>query len=156
MRIILTSKQTLVQCSLCAVLMLGLLPAAPAADDYKISQLEQAVRTLQRQVQEQSRQIDSLRRQLDQPAVLPPAHPAPVPGATPGGVWLDISRWRQLRNGLSEMEVIAALGPPTSMRTQQGERVLLYAMEIGTAGFLSGSVTLRDRLVVAVQIPMLR
>ena len=35
-------------------------------------------------------------------------------------------------------------------------RLLLYAMEIGSSGFLDGSVTLRDRMVVDVQKPVLR
>jgi hypothetical protein len=40
---------------------------------------------------------------------------------------------------------------------QDGEtRVLLYAMEIGSTGFLGGSVELRDRKVSAVLKPVLR
>jgi hypothetical protein len=57
---------------------------------------------------------------------------------------------------MSELEVIGLLGPPTSMRTTDSGRVLLYAMEIGASGFLSGRVTLRDRVVQEVQSPVLR
>ena len=57
---------------------------------------------------------------------------------------------------MSELEVIGALGPPTSMRTQGNERVLLYAIEIGSSGFLGGSVTLRDRVVSEVRQPVLQ
>jgi hypothetical protein len=57
---------------------------------------------------------------------------------------------------MTELEVIGLLGPPTSMRAQSDERVLLYALEIGTSGFLGGSVTLRDRSVTEVQKPVLR
>jgi hypothetical protein len=42
------------------------------------------------------------------------------------------------------------------MRTEGGQRVLLYALEIGSSGFLGGSVTLRDQVVVAIQKPVLR
>ena len=35
-------------------------------------------------------------------------------------------------------------------------RILLYAMEIGATGFLSGSVTFRDREVAAVEMPVLK
>jgi hypothetical protein len=42
------------------------------------------------------------------------------------------------------------------MRERDGERVLLYAMEIGSSGFLSGSVTLRNRVVLRLQKPELR
>jgi hypothetical protein len=57
---------------------------------------------------------------------------------------------------MSELEVISLLGPPTSMRTTDGQRVLLYAMEIGASGFLSGRVNMRDRVVLEVQSPVLR
>ena len=56
---------------------------------------------------------------------------------------------------MSELEVIDLLGAPTSMRAEGDARVLLYAMEIGSSGFLRGSVTLRDRAVVEVQQPTL-
>jgi hypothetical protein len=65
-------------------------------------------------------------------------------------------RWQGLRTGMSELEVIAALGPPTSMRGQGNERVLFYALEIGNSGFLAGSVTLRDRVVAAIETPTLK
>jgi hypothetical protein len=42
------------------------------------------------------------------------------------------------------------------MRANDGEHVLLYAMEIGASGFLGGSVTQRDRSVRQVQTPQLR
>ena len=57
---------------------------------------------------------------------------------------------------MNELEVLALLGPPTSMRMEQGTRVLLYAMEIGKSGYLGGSVRLRDRSVVAVLPPSLQ
>ena len=57
---------------------------------------------------------------------------------------------------MSELEVIGILGPPTSMRQEGEARVLLYAMEIGSAGFLGGSVELRDRAVSEVHKPALK
>ena len=57
---------------------------------------------------------------------------------------------------MDELSVIGALGPPTSMREENGARVLLYAMEIGSSGFLGGSVSLRDRKVVEIQKPALK
>lgn len=57
---------------------------------------------------------------------------------------------------MSELEVIGTLGPPTSMRDEGGARVLLYAMEIGSTGYLGGSVTLRDRAVSEVRQPVLQ
>lgn len=126
-----------------------------AADDLTVAQLEQDVRELQRQVQMLSRQIDAQRMQ----AALPGSgstqrSSTPVIGVTPA--WIDAARWQKLTTGMSELEVIATLGPPTSMRTEEGQRVLLYALEIGSSGFLSGSVTLRDRAVVRIQKPALQ
>lgn len=144
-----------------AVLLLGAPIAAIAADDLKIQQLEQDVRDLQRQVQAQSQQIEELRRLLNRP----PDQPRPAPVANPGvpqlasgkgGAWVDASKWQQVKPGMSELEVLGLLGPPVSMRDEDGERVMLYAMEIGSSGFLSGSVTLRDRVVLRLQRPELR
>ena len=71
--------------------------------------------------------------------------------------WLDAANWKRVRVGMSELEAINILGAPTSLRGESsGARTLMYAMEIGSSGFLSGSVELRDRKVVSVQLPALR
>jgi len=124
------------------------------ADDQRVSFLEQEVRNLQRQMQSLTWQVDQLRTPTSPPATLPPAVRAPVSGALPR--WVDASKWRQLRRGMSELDVIASLGPPTSMRDEEGGRTLLYAMEIGDNGFLGGSVKMRDRAVVEVHQPVLQ
>ena len=131
--------------------------AAAAADDLKVSQLEQDVRNLQRQVQAQAQLLEELRMRLvSRPEqALPPAPMQPAAAAA-GTHWVDASRWQQLRTNMSELAVIRLLGPPTAMRSLDGARLLLYAMEIGTSGFLSGSVTLRDRVVVAIEKPVLK
>ena len=137
-----------------AMAILMLLPlAATASDQQRISFLEQEVRNLQRQVQALSRQLDELRMRPESPPgrIAAPQAVAPASGAAR---WLDAGRWRQLRRGMNELEVIQLLGPPTSMREEAGARVLLYALEIGAAGFLGGSVILRDRLVSEVQQPI--
>jgi len=136
----------------CIVLLM--LPfAAVAADDGRVSFLEQEVRNLHRQVDALSRQVDQLRTRPER--IKPPvnASETAAPSATD---WIDAGKWKRLRPGMSELEVVAILGAPTSMREQQGGRVLLYALEIGTAGFLGGSVTLRDRVVAEVRPPFLQ
>jgi hypothetical protein len=151
---------------LAAMLFAGALPAI-AQDNLHLSRLEQEVRQLQREVSMLSQLVNQLRAQMDRPAI--PAQPpplAPLPGtagATPpppavaaNTQWLNAQRWQRLRSGMSELEVIGELGPPTSMRGQDNERVLHYALEIGSSGFLAGSVTLRERAVVAIEKPMLR
>jgi outer membrane murein-binding lipoprotein Lpp len=145
----------MIRMALMAVLM-GASMGAVAADDLKVSQLEQDVRELQRQVQALSRQIEMQRAQST-PApqmVRPKTSSAAGSGETPA--WVDAARWQKLQPGMSELEVVTTLGPPTSMRVEGGQRILLYALEIGSSGFLGGSVTLRDRAVINVQKPVLQ
>lgn len=124
-------------------------------DDYnRIIRLEQDVRDLERQVGTLQREVGELRRRTG----VGPLKPS---GVKPEGVgasdaWVDAKKWQRLEIGASEMDVIELLGPPTSMRVEDGSRVLLYAMEVGSSGFLSGSVTLTDREVVAIELPVLK
>ncbi len=80
------------------------------------------------------------------------AHPAPAPSSD---AWIDAAKWKKVRVGMSELEVVGLLGAPTSMREVDGARVLFYALEIGASGFLGGSVKLRDRVVSEVLTPAL-
>lgn len=137
------------------LLALSLLPvAAHSADDGRVRYLEQEVRNLQRQVNELSRRIDGLSR----PALPSAGSPVREPRAQAAlsDRWVDAGKWNQLRTGLGEIDVIRLLGPPTSMRDTPDGRVLFYALEIGSSGFLGGSVTLRDRVVTRVQKPVLQ
>jgi hypothetical protein len=140
------------------ILLLLCVPAmALAADDARVTRLEQDVRTLRTELQNLSRQIEQLRLQNTRPEVdgrpPPPALALDTPTAP---AWLDAAKWQRLRPGMSELEVISALGPPSSIREQAGTRELLYAMEIGTSAFLAGSVRLRNRSVVEVRVPALK
>jgi outer membrane murein-binding lipoprotein Lpp len=146
------------------ILLLCIAPvAADAADDIKISQLEQDVRNLQRELGRMSQQLEQLRSQLTalgdrvpRPLPVMPGQPSADPAPAGAALWLDASRWQQVKVGMSELQVIGLLGSPASMRVADQERVLLYAMEIGGSGFLGGSVTLRDRAVVNVKTPVLQ
>jgi hypothetical protein len=129
--------------------------AAGAADSIEISRVQQDIRDLKRDVETLTRRMDELRVQLGRPGDAPGrAMAPPVQGGTM--TWVDAAKWRQVKAGMSELEVIAMLGAPTSMRAQGADRVLLYAMEIGTTGFLAGSVTLREKVVAEIQTPALR
>lgn len=146
------------------LLMLLAVPAiATAQDSLMVSRLEQDVRQLQGQVATLTQLVNQLRMRADNPSVQPPgpmppriAVPVPQQRADDVPRWVSASRWRALANGMNELEVIESLGPPTSTRINGDDRVLLYALEIGPASFLSGSVTLRERTVVAVETPVLK
>ena len=133
---------------------------AMAADDdtYRLMKVEQDVRNLERQVQTLSRQVDDLKQQLLRAGERgsPATRSSSASAATSSTAWLEAARWDRVRTGMSELEVIDVLGPPTSMRQEGDLRVLLYAMEIGSTGFLGGSVEVRDRAVTAVNKPTLK
>ena len=143
---------------LALLLLLG--QSALAQDDatYRIMKLEQDVRNLERQVQTLSRQLDEQRQQLsrsgDRSALA--GRSSHEPAVESSTAWLEAPRWDRVKTGMSELEVIGVLGPPTSMREENGTRVLLYAMEFGSSGFLGGSVEFRDRKVSAVNKPVLK
>jgi hypothetical protein len=138
---------------LCFVAVL-IAPMSSAADDARVVRLEQDVRTLQRDLQNLARQVDQLRLQSSRPS--PGARPPAPPPVETGPTWLDAARWKKLRPGMCELDVLGTLGPPTSVREQDGSRELLYAMEIGSSAFLGGSVRLRDHRVIEVRSPTLR
>ncbi|NLG78203.1 MAG: hypothetical protein GX535_18355 [Xanthomonadaceae bacterium] len=132
-----------------------LAPAIAFADDYnRIIRLEQDVRELERQVSTLQREISALRRDSGTRRLGPGRIESMRTQAS--DAWVDAEKWRRIEIGAREMDVIELLGPPTSMRVQDGSRILLYAMEIGSSGFLSGSVTLRDREVIAIELPTLK
>jgi hypothetical protein len=133
--------------------------SALAADDatYRLMKLEQDVRNLERQVQTLTRQLDELKQQSARANERSSAgQRSATTAAVSSGDWLEAARWDRVRPGMGELEVIGILGPPTSMRQEGETRVLLYAMEIGSTGFLGGSVELRDRKVSEVHKPALK
>jgi hypothetical protein len=133
--------------------------SALAADDatYRLMKLEQDVRNLERQVQTLTRQLDELKQQATRVGDGPPSpRSSSEPAAASSTAWLEAARWDRVRAGMGELQVIDILGPPTSMRQEGEVRVLLYALEIGSSGFLGGSVELRDRAVSEVHKPTLK
>jgi hypothetical protein len=143
--------------ALIAVSLLG--PSVHAQDDanYRVMKLEQDVRNLERQVQTLTRQLDELKQQSlragDHGALGTRSSTAPTTSST---AWIEAARWDRVRAGMTELEVINILGPPTSLRQEGDARVLLYAMEIGSSNFLGGSVEFRDQAVSAINKPTLK
>jgi hypothetical protein len=142
-----------------ALIAILMLPAAgwAAADDYKVIKLEQDVRRLEQQVRDLSREIADLRRQTGAPPLSAPRdQEKAAPTSSP--LWLQAKNWQRLRVGMTELEVIEAIGPPTSTRAAAGGagRILFYALEIDTGSFLGGSVELKDRRVAQINTPVLK
>lgn len=145
---------------LLALVLLLLGQSALAQDDvtYRLMKVEQDVRNLEREVQTLNRQLDEQRQQLSHTGdrSLPVTRSSVAPAAGSTTAWLEAGRWDRVKAGMSELDVINVLGAPTSMREENGARLLLYAMEIGSSGFLGGSVEFRDRAVTAVNKPVLK
>jgi hypothetical protein len=142
---------------LLALIAVPLLGHAQDDANYRLMKLEQDVRNLERQVQTLTRQIDELKQQSarmgERSAVGTRSSAAPTTSST---AWIEAARWDRVRAGMSELEVINILGPPTSLRQEGDARVLLYAMEIGSSNFLGGSVEFRDQAVSAINKPTLK
>jgi hypothetical protein len=139
-------------------LLLAALLLVPAtswpSDLHRLSFLEQEVRNLQRQVLALSRQVEDLARRPDELKLSP--RPSGNQPRASSDAWIDADKWRRVKPGMSELQVIELLGAPTSMRDHDDTRVLFYALEVGASGFLGGSVRLRDRAVVDIREPTLQ
>jgi hypothetical protein len=135
---------------------------ARAADDFEVDRLEQQVLELERRVDTLSRELASLQQRVGAQAsrvTQPMAEASPSAAvAAESPKWFDIASWNRLRVGMGELEVIAALGPPTTVRGSPVAEAatLLYALELGPGAFLSGSVRLEKRVVVEINLPILR
>lgn len=127
-------------------------------DDLRLRQLENEVNRLRREIEAQSRRIDELERTAHNGAVSaqPPSVKAPREDSSPA--WLIGTNWDRLRPGMKEIDVIALLGRPTSVRTDaDGKRhSLFYAMELGPNAVLSGNVQFDAGGVTAISKPVLR
>jgi hypothetical protein len=137
------------------------LPAAGFADDNRVIKLEQDMRNLERQVGELKRQVDVLDRRgslTGAPASLrSPASDNSDAASTDTAPWYSSANWDRVKLGMNELEVIRLLGKPNTMRAEDADtRTLLYALEIGSSGFLSGSVELKNHQVVGVNRPVLK
>jgi hypothetical protein len=157
------------------LLALAFLPAVALADDIRLNKLEQDVLELQRTVRQQERQIETLQRELsDARALLAAGNTLPAAraaagssaaasaaaarAANPGLPWLVDANWDRVRVGMSELDVIGILGTPNTLRTATDtqRKTIYYALEFEGGGFLSGSVTIADQRVVAIERPTLK
>lgn len=147
-----------VLCITAAALALPL--PALAQEDLRVRQLESDVRQLQRQVEMQSQRIDSLERGARSPGSAPPPL-ATTPGsraADSSPAWLVSTNWDKLHTGMKELDVIALLGRPTTVRSDESGKThtMYYAMELGPNNFLTGNVTFGSAGVAEINRPALK
>lgn len=142
---------------------LALVVAVPAwsqtVDALRVRQLENEVLRLQRELDAQSRRIDELERGTRSGKLTMPAPPDVVRRtADDSPAWLVSTNWDRIRVGMKDVDVIALLGRPTSVRDEPDGKghALLYAMEIGPTAVLAGNVRVTDSGVAEVTRPTLR
>ncbi len=139
-----------------AVLFLS--TATRAEDDLRLRQVENEVGRLQRELDAQSRRIDGLERNARAGSV--PQTPLSVPQQREESspAWLVSTNWDRVRVGMKDIDVIALLGRPTSVRTDADGKahLLLYALELGPNAVLAGNVRLADSGVTEITKPILR
>jgi hypothetical protein len=136
---------------------LSLFCSAPVcADELRERQLELDITQLRRELQAQARRIDELERLVRLDAPSRSSSRGIAAAESPPG-WLLAANWNRIKPSMTELEVIAILGKPSSVRAGNGStRTLLYALEIGTGAFLAGSVEVGPNGVTAVSKPALR
>lgn len=138
----------------CAFLLADM---ASAAEDYRVMQLEQDMRNLERQVQTLQRQLSDLQQQSRGSTPTYEPRTDRQPASEGEAKWLNTAAWNRIGTGMSELQVVEILGKPTAVRPDgEGRRALLYTLEIGTTGFLTGSISFAAGKVVEVQKPALR
>jgi len=142
----------------------GLGPKPVLADESsRISQLELEIQRLRTRVDEQQRRILRLEEELSRRSG-PGIAALPQPDRDPGGAagasaatkplpWHTPKSWASVATGMTEAEVKAILGTPTSAEAVGVFKTMFYRGPVAGAGTLSGIVNLRDGRVVAVNAP---
>lgn len=141
---------------LSACLTLQVATAAPI-DEFRLSDIEQKIRDLETTTREQARLISQLQSQTPGIRSTGAAPPSSAPSNSSELRWVNAASWNRLKPGMSELQVVELLGAPTQMRNADNQsRQLLYALEIGRSGYLTGRVTISKGAVTAIEIPTLK
>ena len=120
--------------------------------DPRVDELTKETAQLKQQITDQEARIAELERAVKFLQSAAPPMPAPIP--SPTLAWHQPSKWSQIKTGMSEAEVVAILGPPTSVDSSIDQRTLLYAPDSKSTSALKGSVTLIDDRVSAMTPPV--
>ena len=133
--------------------------------NYRLETAVADIAMLKRVIEEQERRIteleDAIRRlqgSVGTGAVASTTGAGPTTRSTqqsPNSGWMQEANWSRVRNGMSELQVIGILGPPTSAETTvSGFRTLYYRGPIAGSGFVSGNVKLNDDRVWQTNKPV--
>ena len=129
-----------------------------AQDDLRVRQLENEVLRLQREIDAQNQRIERLESNARAPGSVPLPSVVSPRAADSSPAWLVSTNWDKVRTGMKEIEVIALLGRPTSLRSDKDPpgHTMFYALELGPNQFLTGNVRFGDAGVAEINRPTLR
>src|SRR5690349_5588837 len=142
--------------SIALVACFAVAPVVHAQEDLRLRQLENEVLRLQREIDAQNMRIEGLERSARLPGggSSPPVVVSPR-AADSSPSWLISANWDKVHTGMKELDVIALLGRPTSVHTDEDGKthVMFYAMELGPNTFLTGNVRVGDAGVTQITRP---
>jgi hypothetical protein len=129
-----------------------------AQDELRVRQLENEVSRLQREIDAQNQRIERLESGARISGASPPATVVTPRAADSSPAWLVSGNWDKVRTGMKELDVIALLGRPTSVHTDDANRThtMFYALELGPNTFLTGNVRFGEAGVSEINKPALR
>lgn len=137
-----------------------LLPVRASAEDAAVvRELQSEVQILKARINAQDRRIEALERAINQSAsskpsvvLYPDAAAAPQIGIS--SAWHSASAWARVKEGMSESQVIAILGRPTSTEEVGPYKTLFYQGPVSGSGSVSGNVKLTDNRVWTTNKPV--
>ncbi len=147
---------------LCILAMAGSMftPLAIAApiDEFRISDIEQKIRDLETLTREHTRQLSDMQLSRTGGKTTPTASSGNTTNGSGELRWVNVASWNRIKPGMSELQVVELLGTPTQLRIADDKqsRQLLYALEIGRSGYLTGRVSFNQGVVTAVEMPTLK
>jgi hypothetical protein len=129
-----------------------------AQDALRVRQLENDVMRLQREVDAQNERIQRLESGVRSAGSAPSSVVVTPRAEDSSPAWLVSTNWDKLHPGMKELDVIALLGRPTSVRSDDNDKthIMFYALELGPNAFLTGHVRFGDAGVAEITRPTLR
>jgi len=148
------------------VLTFGVLGAARAAYgqtvEQRLNDTLNEITILKRVIAEQDRRISQLEKAVEALRAGSAADKGqtgaasePAKSKTSKALWQDPAAWGKVQEGMTEEQVVALLGKPTSVESEASYRVLIYETKKAMgAGALSGKVKLLDGRVWLIESPI--
>jgi hypothetical protein len=127
------------------------LTAMAQARDPRVDALTTEMAQLKRTIADQDQRIAALEKAVKALQAVAAPVPERIPAPTPP--WYQASNWNLIKQGMSEAQVVAILGPPTLAESVTDMRTLYYKPDPRSTTTLNGSISLQDDRVTAMMPP---